>query len=103
MNKADRAELKRNAYFLARLGETPEIRAEGHLLLLTEDYDRNPKAPDFSTYASNWLAALRKTIDAETMALLEPRFPACEKRMIETGCSDWGSYGQRGYSVFRED
>ena len=82
---------------MASSGETPEIRAEGYLMIMTAHFHRNPKAPDFPTYAANWLAASREEIDPDTMALLEPRFPACIKRMIQTGFSDWNSYGKPGY------
>lgn len=97
MKVQEREKLKQIGYPLARSGETPEIRAEGYLMIMTAHFYRNPKALDFPTYAANWLAASREEIDSETMALLEPRFPACIKRMIQTGFSDWGSYGKPGY------
>jgi len=97
MKAQEREELKKIGYQLATLGETPEIRAEGNLMLLDAHFDRNPKAPSFEIYAANWLAASREEIDSETMALLEPRFPICTKRMIQTGFSDWNSYGKSEY------
>lgn len=97
MKTHEREELKRIGYPMARTGKTPEVRAEGNLMLMTAHFYRNPKAPDFLTYASNWLAANCHEIDVKTMRLLKPRFPACTKRMIETGYSDWGSYGKASY------
>ena len=97
MDFKDREKLKEVGRGLIVTGATAEIRAEGQLMVLTAHFYRNPKAPSFEVYASNWLAASRQEIDPGALALLEPRFPICKTRMIKTGYSDWGSYGNPRY------
>jgi len=97
MDYQQREEFKKSAYALSRQGETPEIRAEGFIMLMEAHYHRNPQAPDFTTYAQHWLAASVREMDVETFAILRDRFPEPETRMIADGYSDWGSFGKPAY------
>jgi hypothetical protein len=97
MNFTEREELKDLGRRLIATGETPEVRAEGHLMVVLAYFHRNPQAKTFEIYGSNYLAANGNEIDPEALALLMPRFPQCTKRMIKTGFSDWGSYGNPSY------
>ena len=90
-------DLKKLGRELIETGGTPEVRAEGHLMVISDYFNKNPKAKTFEAYGSNFLAANGNQIDAEALALLQPRFPACKKRMIKTGFSEWGSYGHPSY------
>lgn len=97
MNFTEREDLKKLGRNLIETGCTAEIRAEGHLMVMSAYFYRNPAAKTFEAYGSNFLAANQREIDAEALALLQPRFPVCKKRMIKTGFSDWGSYGSPCY------
>lgn len=97
MNFTGREELKRLGRKLIDTGGTAEIRAEGYLMVMLAYFRRNPEAKTFEVYGSNFLAANGHEIDPDTLALLRPRFPACKKRMIKSGFSDWGSYGHPCY------
>ena len=97
MNYQQREEFKQSAYALSREGVTPEVRAEGFMMLMEAHYHRNLQAPDFTTYARHWLAASTREMDAETFAILQAKFPRPETRMIADGYSDWGSFGNPAY------
>lgn len=97
MNKTQREEMKKIGYSFIRDGETVSIRTEGYLMVIEAHFQRNPKAPSFQVYASNWIAANRGEIEAKILRSLKPRFPKCSERMIRNGYSDWGSYGNPSY------
>jgi len=97
MNFTEREELKVLGRRLIATGGTPEVRTEGHLMVMSAYFRRNPEAKTFEAYGSNYLAANGNEIDPGALALLMPRFPPCTKRMIKTGFSDWGSYGNPCY------
>lgn len=97
MEYPDREEFKKSAYGLIDCAQTPEARAEGYLMLIEAHFHRNPDAPDFPTYASQWIAANEAEIGAETLELLLPRFPKPDVRTIETGYSNWNSFGDPTY------
>ena len=97
MEYPDREEFKKSANGLIAGAQTPEVRAEGYLMLIEAHFHRNPAAPDFPTYASHWIAANEAEIGPETLNLLLPRFPRPSVRMIETGYSNWNSFGDPTY------
>ena len=97
MNGTAREELKESAWGLITNGTSPEVRAEGYLMLIEAHYHRNSIALSFPLYAEQWLAANSADIDLETFALLVTRYPAPHVRMIAEGYSDWGSYGHSSY------
>ena len=97
MNFEEREGLKKLGRQLIETGKTAEVRAEGHMMVMSAYFQRNPEAKTFEAYGSNFLAANPDQIDAEALTLLHPRFPACKRRMIKTGFSDWGSYGSHSY------
>jgi hypothetical protein len=104
MNLQAREELKAEAQsILFDNSATPAMRAQAHLMRIEAYHARElealkKKAPSFELYGSNYLAANSAEIDGGTLAILERRFPACTKRMIETGFSYWNSYGKHGRS-----
>ncbi len=97
VNYQQREEFKQSAYQLSREGDTPEIRAEGFIMLMEAHFHRNPDAPDFTTYARHWLAASVGEMDDSVFVLLQERFPPPDTRMIADGYSDWGSFGNPNY------
>jgi len=100
MDKKQREEMKKIGYSLIRDGKTIEIRTEGCLMVIEAHFQRNPKAPSFPMYASNWIDANHGEMEPKIFRRLQPRFPKCSKRMIKTGYSDWGSYGNPSYREF---
>jgi hypothetical protein len=97
MKYADREEFKKAANGLIDCAQTPEARVEGYVMLIEAHFHRNPEAPDFPTYASHWIAASEAEIVADTLDLLLLRFPRPSVRMIETGYSNWNSFGDPTY------
>jgi len=72
-------------------GATAEERALGYMMMISEDYRKNPEAPDLPTYISHWLSASADEVDREALALLQSEFPPCPKPMIATGETKWNS------------
>lgn len=104
MNIQTREKLKDEAKaILFNECSTPAMRARAHLMRIEAYHAREldalkKKAPSFELYGSNYLAANCGEIVPDALAILERRFPACIKRMIETGFSYWNSYGKHGPS-----
>jgi hypothetical protein len=85
---------------------TAAMKAQAHLMRIQayhagEIEALKKKAPGFELYGSNYLAANRAEIDPEALAILDRRFPACTKRMIETGFSGWNSYGKHQWYFYQ--
>jgi peptidyl-tRNA hydrolase len=101
MNMQAREKLKDEAEaILFDESSTPAMKAQAHLMRIEAYHAREletlkKKAPSFDLYGSNYLAANCAEIDSESFTILERRFPACTKRMIETGFSHWNSYGKQ--------
>lgn len=99
MEFEEREELKEAARSLIRLAKSDSQRRKGYLMLIEGYYLRNPDAPDFETYASNWLEASRHDLGFKVSAMLRTGFPTCTLPRIQVGYSDWNSFGKATYPL----
>lgn len=93
MNYDDREFNKRLGRELYQSGSTPEVRARGLMMVIESHYCRNPEAPSLAEYASHWLLASAGEFDREVMDLLIAKYPPPAHPRIQSGYSDWDSFG----------
>ena len=101
MDFQEREELKEAGRSLIRLATCDSLRRKGYLMLIEGYYRRNSEAPDFETYASNWLESSRDELGFKISAMLRAGFPPCTIPKIQPGYSDWDSFGKTTYPLKR--
>lgn len=101
MDFAERESQKSIGMELYEGGNTPDVKARGLMMVIEAYFHRNPQAPSLSEYASHWLWASAGEYDHETMELLTTRYPRPEYPRIQLGYSDWDSFGDPSYRLFK--
>ncbi len=97
MSYGDREEHKDLARKLLSEATSAEGRARAVFMLIQAYFHRNTDAPSFEAYASHWLLAAQGAIPGDALRLLLRRFPFPKRPSIQSGYTDWGSYGRPGY------
>jgi hypothetical protein len=97
MNMEEREEHKRAGRELYEKGASPAERAKGLFMIIEAHFARNEDAPSLEVYASHWLWAQKGRHDKKVLDLLITRYPLPKRPRIQSGYSDWDSYGKSNY------
>ena len=93
---------KANAWEMYRSSTTIEERVSSMILIMETHYSRNPESIPYPIYASHWGYAQQFNFSKEEIYAFREKFPLKGRPKIELSCTDWDSFGHRGYAYIRE-